>query len=152
MWDYIKKVFKLVGAIYTFLNVASLLGIMFFPFKITTSYTLRGFIAGFSIIGGMLGYFLTASSWAGKERARCLHRRNIYLAIFWFPLLIFIGTLVIFRPEVAIKYPLVRTIREILLTAMPLPNFIVGFGAGFALYFLIGAITLSSPELPESHP
>jgi hypothetical protein len=144
MWDYIKNVFKLVGAIYTFINVASLLGIIFLPFNLTTSNTLRGVIAGPSIIGGVLGYFLTASSCAGKKKKKLLQQLKIYLAILWFPLLIFVGTLVVIRPEVAKMYPFVRTIREFLIIAMPLLNFIVGVAVGFASYLLIGAITLSS--------
>jgi len=150
MFAHLKQIVILVTLIYTVLDVVALLGIILPPFTITTSKTLRGFIVGFGVLGGVLGYFFTATAWAGKARARRLHRRNVYLAIFCFPFLVFLGTLVVLRPEMAMKYPLVEHIREFLITAGPLPNFIVGFGVFLASYLLIGAITLNSPKLSQS--
>lgn len=150
MWAWVKRVFAVVDAIYTIVDVVALLGIIFLPFNITTSDTLRGFIAGFGILGGVLGYFLTVTAWAGRGKTKSLQRRNTYLFIFWFPVILFLGTLVALRPDVAIKYPSVRPIREFLLTAMPLANFMIGIGAGVASFFLVGAITLSSPKLAQT--
>ncbi len=93
MWAWVTRIFAVVGAIYTFLDLVALLGIVLLPFSITTSNTLRGFIAGFGILGGVLGYFLTATAWAGKGRSKCLHMRNVFLAVFWIPLAIFLCTL-----------------------------------------------------------
>ena len=150
MWAWIKRVFGVVGAIYTVVDVVALMGIVFLPFDITSSKTLQGFIATFGILGGVLGYFLTATAWAGKGKPKCLRQRNLYLVIFCLSLSIFIGTLVILRPQVAMEYLLARKIREFLLRAMPLPNFIVGISAGAASFFLVGAITLSSPRLAQT--
>lgn len=147
MWSWIKRVAGVVDGLYTVVDVLALHGVVLLPLSVTTSNTLRGFIAGFAILGGVLGYFLTATAWVGRGGARCLRRRNLYLSIFWIPLVVFVGTLVLLRPEMAIAFPLVRRVREFLLNTWLLPNVTAGCGAGFGLYFLVAAITLSSPKL-----
>jgi len=145
---HINRIIKLVELIYHVINLVCLLGIAaLLPFYVTTSKTLRQFIVVFGIIGGVLGYYFTATGWAGKKRAKCLRRRNLYLAILWFPFVIFLGTLVVLSPQFVMKYPPLESIREFLIVTSPLHNFIVGLAAAFALYLLIGAITLSSSKL-----
>lgn len=150
MFSLIKPIFKLVDTIYTIVNVGALLGIIFLPFQVTSSNTLRGFIALFAIIGGVLGYYLTATAWAGKSSAKCLHRRNVYSVILWLPLAIFLVTLEILNPEMAINFPLIQPIQAFLSATRLLANVIIGLGAGFTSYLLVGLITLSSPKLPKS--
>lgn len=150
MWDRVKQIFAAVDTLYTIIDVLALLGIIFLPFSITSSDTLRGFIAAFAILGGVMGYFLTVRGWAGKGVAKCTHQRNIYLLLLWLPLVVFLGTLTALRADVAIKYPVVRPIREFLLTAMLITNFIVGISASFTSFFLVGAITLNSSTLAQS--
>ena len=147
MFSWIKRIVSAVSFLNTILSIVSMLGFIYFPSTITTSNTLRGFITVFGILGGVLGYFLTASAWMKVSKVKRLRQRNIYLKILWFPLVIFLSTLVVLSPILAQRYFFVRAIREFLLNLMPLPNFIIGLGAAFTLYFLVGAIVLNSKKL-----
>jgi len=150
MWDWIKKPFKIIELIYTILNMVALFGVIFLPFTIHVSNTLRGFIAGFAIFGGVFGYYFTVTAWADKDWGDRLRQRKKYLAAFWIPLTLFVLLLDILRPQMATHYPPIRPIRDFLLNAVLTANMLIGISAAMALYFLIGAITLSSRKLSQS--
>jgi len=127
--------------------------LVFAPWPITTSETLRIWLASGAIIGGILSYVLTTNLWAGKSREarRSAAKKYLGLCVVSYVVLVIIP-IVLLRPLLAMKYHLVRELRNFLLEAMPLPNLIVSLGSLLACYFLIGAILVSSKQLANPHP
>ena len=115
---------------------------------ITTSTTLRVCLSLGAIFGGIWGFRQTALKFKGKGRPTCVRAGLIYLAMWVFCLFVLvIGPIVVLRPAFAEKYQFARSLRELLLNAMPWTNVFEFFAAFFAAYFLVGSIVLSSPKL-----
>lgn len=147
MLEQVKKLFEAVDLVHKTLDAIAWVAAMVLPLAIISSQTIRYLMGAGAFVGGMLGYYLTVSRWAGQGREVCLHRRNAYFGFLWLPLVVVVITFLVLEPDIAARNLFLRDLRELLLNAMLLPNLIISLGTLFMSFFLIGAITLNSPKL-----
>ena len=147
MFDQIKKLYEAVDGLNKLFDALFCMVSILVPLGIFASQTLGYFTAAGGFLGAVLGYYFTVTQWAGKGRDLCLRRRMLYSILVWPPLALAVATLVVLEPEIAARAHFMKAIREFLLSAMILPNLIIGLAAFFVLYFLVGAITLNSSKL-----
>jgi hypothetical protein len=132
-----------MSAAHVVVELVALSGFVFLPVTLTTSKTLRGYIAAFGILGALVGYTVSRSAFIRMAKTECFRRRNRNLLLLWIPFLVFVGTLVILRPTLAERHDMLQRIREILLISTPLPNFVIGVSSAFITYWLVGSLYLS---------
>lgn len=152
MWDRIKKILEVVDGIQKVIDLAVLLASLFLPFLAINSTTLRWCMFAGAFVGGVLGYYFTVTRWGGKGPGECLKRRTIYIVYTVAALLITAAMIAVLRPEAAELSRATIAIREFFLRTGFLPNVIAFAGALGSIYWLVGAITLSSSKLWTTQP
>lgn len=143
-----KEAVHLVGVLYTLGSVAALAIEVAAPHTLTTSHTLRVWIAAGAILGAIMGYLRTAFAFARKGRDVCLSAATKYAVSFVLSfLLLIVVPLLVLNPQVAERHQSLRAVREFLINWMLLTNFVEFLGGAAAAFFLIGAIVLCSPHV-----
>jgi len=138
----------LVGVLYTLGSVVALAIEVAAPHALTTSHTLRWWIAAGAVLGAIIGYVRTAFAFAGKGRRVCLSAATKYLLRFVLLfLLLVVVPLLVLNPQVAERHQFLRAWREFLINWMLLTNVIECIGGALAAFSLVGGIVLCSPKV-----
>jgi hypothetical protein len=111
------------------------------------SRTLAIVMAVVAILAGGLGFYFTIGAHAGRQRGPCLKLKNWYVLWSICGILFTVAILLVADPDFVKVGSLFERIRELLLSTMLLLNFFVAAGVFIFVYFLVGAIVLSSPKL-----
>ena len=143
--SYIKEIAEFVGLKHTLLDLAVLVIAILAP--LTESDILRRIILFSMAVGSVLGYFITAERWKGREKKETLKWQVIYFLLFVVSFLMVAFILAVLNPDFAERRNWTLQLREFLFTAMQFTNIIIGLLFGLSLFFIVSVITLSSPKL-----
>lgn len=114
---------------------------------ITTSPTFQTYIRLFVIVGGLVGFFFTLTAMAGEGKQRCIRLRKRFLGASITTGLIALFIIVLTEGKLVEYMPALTKMRDFFLDLPVLANLTLGFGAGLAVYFFVGAIVLSWPKV-----
>jgi hypothetical protein len=114
---------------------------------IVGSRTLGIVMAIAALFAGALGFYFTIGAHGGRQRGPCLKLRNWYAMWSVLGIAFTLIVLLLTDPDFAKIASGFEGVRELLFSSMLLLNVLVAAGVFVFVYFLVGAILLSSPRL-----